>query len=300
MCESPLDARFDSNSMKPVHFLMGLAVPVIWGLGFVFAKAALDWFPPILLMACRFAITALALVWFVKVPTGIWKRLFLISLVAATIQYSLTFTGLKSLDASTAVLIIQLEVPFMVIMAAAFLGERITLAKVVGIAIAFAGVVLIAGAPGLDGFSTPLLILLAGVLCFSIGQVMIRSLGYPHAFGLIAWMAVLAAPQLFLVSWFIEGNPIPYIKEANLTVWMAVIYMGLVMTALGYGLWYKLLAHYPVPRVSPFLLLLPVVGAAGSVIFLGESMSPRTALGGAIVICGVAWIVFQERREHSA
>lgn len=284
--------------MKPAHFLMALAVPVIWGLGFVFAKAALDWFPPILLIACRFAITALALVWFVKVPSGIWKQLLLISIVSATIQYSLTFTGLKSLDASTAVLIIQLEVPFMVIIAGVFLGERITLVKVIGIVIAFVGVVLIAGSPSLDGMSTPLLILLAGVLCFAIGQVMIRKLGYPHAFGLIAWMAVLAAPQLFLVSWFIEGNPLPYIKDANITVWAALLYMGLVMTALGYGLWYKLLAHYPVPQVSPFLLLLPVVGAAGSMIFLGESMAPRTALGGAIVIAGVAWIVFQERREQ--
>lgn len=286
--------------MKPSHFMMALAVPTIWGLGFVFAKAALDWFPPILLIACRFAITACALVWFVKVPRGIWKQLFLISLISATIQYSLTFTGLKSLDAFTAVLVIQLEVPFMVILAAIFLGERITAIKIAGIVIAFFGFILIARAPALHGFSTPLFILLAGVLFFSIGQVMIRKLGYTDAFGLIAWLAVLAAPQLFLVSWIVEGNPLPYIKDANMTVWIAVIYMGLVMTALGYGMWYKLLAHYPVSRVSPFLLLMPVVGAAGGILFLGEVLSPRTALGGAIVICGVAWIVFHERREQSA
>ena len=47
---------------------MGLAVPLIWGLGVVFAKAAIGHFPPVLLMALRFTLTALVLVWFVKPP----------------------------------------------------------------------------------------------------------------------------------------------------------------------------------------------------------------------------------------
>ena len=48
--------------MRIQHILMGLAVPVLWGLGIVFAKAALEHFPPILLMAFRFAVTGLTLV----------------------------------------------------------------------------------------------------------------------------------------------------------------------------------------------------------------------------------------------
>ncbi len=54
--------------LRPQDVLMGLAVPLIWGLGVVFAKAAIEHFPPILLMALRFTLTALILVWFVEPP----------------------------------------------------------------------------------------------------------------------------------------------------------------------------------------------------------------------------------------
>ena len=111
--------------MKPVDILLAIAVAVIWGMGFVFAKAAIDHFPPILLMALRFTLTAVALVWFVRPPWRLQHRLFWIALVSAAIQYSLTFTGLKGLDASTASLIIQLEVPFGALLAWIFFQDRL-------------------------------------------------------------------------------------------------------------------------------------------------------------------------------
>ena len=54
--------------MKPTDILLAIAVPLIWGGGFLFAKAAIEHFPPILLMALRFSLTALVLVWFVPRP----------------------------------------------------------------------------------------------------------------------------------------------------------------------------------------------------------------------------------------
>ena len=128
---------------------MGLAVPLIWGLGVVFAKAAIEHFPPILLMALRFTLTALVLVWFVKPPWRIMRQLVAIAFVSAAIQYSLTFNGLRGVDASTAVLVLQVEVPFLVLLGAALLRERVDARKWLGIAIALAGVGLIAGEPRL-------------------------------------------------------------------------------------------------------------------------------------------------------
>ena len=100
--------------------LFAISVPLIWGFGLVFAKAALEHFPPILLMAFRFAVTALVMVWFVKPPWPLMREIFLIALVSAAFQYGFTFTGLKYLDASTAALVVQLEVPFMVLLSAVF------------------------------------------------------------------------------------------------------------------------------------------------------------------------------------
>ena len=88
--------------MRIQDILLALLVPLIWGFGIVFAKAALEHFPPILLMAFRFEVTALAMIWFVKPPWRLMGKIFLISLVSAALQYGFTFTGLKYLDASTA------------------------------------------------------------------------------------------------------------------------------------------------------------------------------------------------------
>ena len=276
------------------HLLMALAVPVIWGMGLVFAKAALDFFPPILLVAFRFGVTALALVWFVKPPWHLMGKIMVIALVSVVIQYSFTFTALKHLDASVTVLFIQVEVPILILLGAVFLGERPSRRKLAGIALTFVGVSLIAGDPQLKGAYQPLFLLLVGVTTWAIGQVMIRQLGAVGGFTLIAWVAMLSTPQLFVASWVLEDNHWQLIREANWVVWGTVVYLGLVMTALGYGIWYHLLGRYPVNQVAPFLLLLPVTSVIGSVVVLDETLSLPVAMGGAVVIAGVAFIVLEK------
>lgn len=137
--------------VKPVDIFLAVSVPIIWGGGFLFAKVAIEHFPPILLMAFTFTLTALILVWFVPRPARVilW-RIFWVAIVSAAIQYSLTFTGLRDLDASTAILVVQLEVPFGVIMASIFLKDHLGLRRVLGIALAFVGVAVIAGEPRLQ------------------------------------------------------------------------------------------------------------------------------------------------------
>jgi len=57
--------------LRAIDFVMGVSVALVWGMGFVFAKAAIAHFPPILLMSLRFAVTAVALVWFGDVRLGV-------------------------------------------------------------------------------------------------------------------------------------------------------------------------------------------------------------------------------------
>jgi O-acetylserine/cysteine efflux transporter len=277
--------------LRPLDVLMGLAVPLIWGMGVVFAKAAIEHFPPILLMALRFALTALVLVWFVKPPWRLMGRLVAIAFVSAAVQYSLTFNGLRGVDASTAVLVLQIEVPFLVLLGAVLLHERVGLRKWLGIAIAFAGVALIAGEPRLDQAWGSLALLAGGACTWALGQIMVRRLGEVGGLTMIAWVAVFAAPQLFVFSLIFERDHLAAIVSADWVVWSTVAYLGLVMTALGYSLWYGLIGRHPVSRVGPFLLLMPVFSVLGGMILLGEILTPLIALGGAIVIAGVAVIM---------
>ena len=180
--------------------LLAVSVPIIWGAGFLFAKEAISEFPPILLMAFRFSVTALVLVWFVRPPVGHFKSIFWIALVSAAVQYSLTFTGLQYLDASTAIIVVQLEVPFGVLLAAIILKDRMHICHIVGMTLAFVGVILIAGEPRLHSQWGSILLVVGGAFTWALGQVMVKSLGAVGCFRLIAWVAVFAAPQLFVAS----------------------------------------------------------------------------------------------------
>jgi O-acetylserine/cysteine efflux transporter len=280
-------------ALHPRDIALGIAVALVWGMGVVFAKAAIAHFPPVLLMALRFAVTAAALVWFVKPPWAQAARIFWIALVSAALQYSLTFNGLRGVDASTAVLVLQLEVPFLVLLGAVLLKEKPGLRKWLGIAFSFLGVGFIAGEPRLGGAEASLALLIGGAFAWAVGQTMVRRLVTLDGVTLIAWVAVFATPQLFAISFVLEGSPVPYIASADWIVWGTVVYLGLIMTALGYGLWYSLVRRHPVGQVAPFLLLLPVFSVIGGIVLLGESLTLHVALGGAVVIAGVAFILLE-------
>lgn len=276
--------------MKSVDMLMAVAVAIIWGLGLVVAKAAMGHFPPILLMALRFTLTAACLMWFFRPPWPLLKDIFWVGLVSATIQYSLTFTGLAGIDVSTAAILVQLEVPFGILLAWLVLRDRITPRQLAGMVLAFAGVVCIVGEPRLSGNLIHVALVIGGAFTWAVGQIMIKRLGEVGGFVLITWVAVMATPQLFIASWLLESDHLAAIRSASLEIWAAVGYLGVVMTALGYALWYRLLGLYPVSRVMPFLLLLPLISVAGGIIFLGESLTVKVIIGGLCILAGITLI----------
>lgn len=283
---------------------MGQAVLValIWGMGFVVAKGGMAHFPPILLMALRFSITALALVWFVGPVGANLRYLLLISVIGAALQYALTFSGVNGLGAGLAALVVQLEVPFLVILGALLLGEKPTARSWLGILIAFAGVGIIASQERFSGSLPALLLVMGGALTWAFGQVLVRRISGMSGLSVTAWTAILAAPQLFVLSAVFETGQIAALRSAGPGAWAAAIYLGLVMTALGYFLWNSLLLRRQVGQVAPFLLLLPVFSVIGGAVFLGEGITLSRLAGGAVVLCGVALITcaFPPRRGKPA
>jgi O-acetylserine/cysteine efflux transporter len=287
--------------MQLRHLLLALLVPLTWGFGFAFAKAGLSHFPPLLLMSMRFAIAAAVLVWFVPMPRGQWRNLTVISLVSATLQYGLTFSGLARIDATPAVLLVQSEVVMGIVMAAIILKERPTLRQILGTTQSLCGVLVIVGAPSLAGQMVGVVLVLSGCAFWALGQVLIRRLGdVLGGFQLTAWIGMIAAPQMLLASVLFEGNPLPFVQAAPFEAWLTVVYLGLVMTVIGYSAWYFVLARYPVAMVMPVLLLLPVSTILGAVTFLGERPDVWVLVGGLIVVTGVAVVIIDPKAMRSA
>jgi len=281
--------------MKTRELLLALLVPLTWALGFTVAKAALDEFPPLLLMSMRFFIAGLILVWFVPIPRHSLKDLFWISLVGSTVQYGLTFTGLSMIDASLGGIIVQLEVPFSVLLAVIIFRERPGLLRIIGMTVSFIGIALIAGKPSLSGQLEGILLTASGALVWAIGQIMYKRIS-SQIDGLtgIAWIGVIAAPQMLIGSMIFETGQVDAIMNASWVGWASVVYLGLIMTVVGYGIWFTVLARNPVSHVMPVLLVLPVFIVLFSVLLLGERPSLEVLLGGVTILAGVSLIVFSK------
>jgi O-acetylserine/cysteine efflux transporter len=284
--------------MKTRDIFIALLVPVVLGFGFVIAKPAMQYFPPYLLMGIRFTIPALILVWWFPLPKGLYFDLFKVSLIGSTLQYGLTYTGLNIIDASSAVLLVQLEVPFGIIIAFFLLKEIPTLKNIVGLIIAFIGVFILTGAPNLEGKYIGVLLTISGAFTWALGAVMAKPLSKKiGAFALMTWLCVFSGPMLLLVSLMFDGNPMQYILYANFNSWLTVIFLGFIMQPIGYAAWYYVLKKYPVNKVMPVLLILPVTGLVTSIFLLGEDPPKQVFLGGLVIISGVALILFTKSNK---
>ena len=164
--------------------------------------------------------------------------------------------------------------------------------------LAFGGVALIAGQPQMQDELLPLFLVLAGAFVWAVGNILVKTLdGSVAGFRLIAWLAVFSAPQLFVASLLLEDGQAAAIAGATALGWGVVLYLGLVMTAFGYGLWFHLLNRHPVSHVMPFLLLLPVTSMVSAVLLLGEILSAVTVTGAALVLLGVGTIMYRQARK---
>jgi len=284
--------------MKARDIIIALLVPVILGFGFVIAKPAMQYFPTYLLVGMRFTIPALILVWWFPLPKGLYFDLFKVSLIGSTLQYGLTYSGLNIIDASSAVLLVQLEVPFGIIIAFFLLKEIPTIKNIVGLIIAFIGVFILTGAPNLEGKYIGVLLTISGAFTWALGAVMAKPLSKKiGAFALMTWLCVFSGPMLLMMSLVFDGNPMQYILYANLNSWLTVIFLGFVMQPIGYAAWYYVLKKYPVNKVMPVLLILPVTGLVTSIFLLGEDPPKQVFLGGLVIISGVALILFTKKNK---
>ena len=282
--------------MRPVDVLTAVMVAAIWGFGFTLSKAALAGFPPIFLMALRFTLTAALLVWFVKPPTGYMWKVALISMVGAGIQYSVTFTGSKRPQRVGRDHHYSARGTDGRVTCGSFPQGHYRLAAGIWNGCGVCG----RGDPGRR-------YLRSGCLDFGASGSDRRGLfrrrpghdkgaekGAVGGFQLTAWVSVFAFPQLFVISFLTEDNHWQYVQNADQVVWLTVLYLAFIMTALGYSLWYRLIAKYSINVVMPFILLVPFSTVISAVLLLDEALSPYVLIGGLTTIAGVMLITFRD------
>ena len=274
--------------MNSKQILLALIVPITWGLGFTLAKIGMEQFSALLIMSIRFGIAGLVLVWFTKPPWGHMREIFVVALIGSTIQYGLTYNGLKGIDASTAAILVQLEGPILALMGTILLKEKLGLTRALGMGFAFLGVFIIAGEPRLDGHIDSVILLVAGSTVWAVAQIMISRLKGLSGITILAWVAIMATPQMLIASLIIEDGQWQAITSASLVDWSIIFYLAFIMTVVGYSVWYHLLSSVDVSKVSPFLMLLPITSIIAGIVLLDEKLTLSMIIGGLMIMTGVA------------
>ncbi len=274
--------------------LLAVLVAVCWGLNFPATAIALEHFPPLLMVALRFALVAVPTVLLVPRPQVPLRWLIGTGLGIGMLQFGFLYLGMAiGMPSGLASLVLQASAPFTVLIAAVLLRERVSRRQLLGIGLAVAGLAAIALHRGQSAALLPVLLTLCGALGWAIGNVCSRRALAPNPLHLTLWMSVVPPVPMLALSLVVEGPQRIGASLAGLGSPTAVpsvlglLYVVLVATVVGYGLWNTLLGRYPSSVVAPFSLLVPIVGVLSSWLVFGELLDPVEAGAGVLVVGGV-------------
>jgi O-acetylserine/cysteine efflux transporter len=149
----------------------------------------------------------------------------------------------------------------------------------------------------------PLVVLVLAAVSWAVGNVLTRRAGAltgPSAgLGVTVWSGLVVPLPALALSLAIEGPDAIGAALAHVP-WSAVLstaYTAYLSSLLGYGIWNTLLSRHPVARVTPFAMLVPVFGMAAAALAYGERPTVLEAVGGAVLLAGVAVAVLRARRS---
>jgi O-acetylserine/cysteine efflux transporter len=276
--------------MRPVHVSLAVAVAAIWGLNFVVIAVGLDDFPPLLLSSLRYALASLPLLILRGSPGVPWRWVIAVGVAIGIVKFSLLFIGMDvGMPAGLASLVLQAQALFTVVFAAAVLGERLVSSQVVGLAVAFGGLALVA--TGLHGEATPtgFALVIAAAAAWGIGNLAIKRAAPPDPLRFMSWMCVVPPLPLLCLSLAFEGPGEigRALSAVDLGGIGAVLYIAFAATTVGWALWARLMGLYPASTVAPFALLVPIFGIGFAALLLGEPVGAREVVATVLVLGGV-------------
>ena len=293
----------------PSAYLLLLVANVVFATSYGVTRVVLDDVPPATLGLARSLIGAVILV------TGAWRgmraerlspgdhaRIALMGVVGFALAFGLGNWGIARSTASNAALLITVEPTSLLLLSPVVLGERLTRREAVGAALALAGtvVVVVNGVPGLTQSFAPhwrgdVLLILSGV-AYAAYSLLGR--------GVLASHPVLVVTALSIVWGTLTMAPLAWLEwRAGLTPrWttgavVGSLYLGVVITALGYAVWNWCLVRLGASRVAIFVNVQPLAGALIGVWWLHEPLTAFTIVGGLAILTGLHLTVKAGGRE---
>lgn len=288
-----------------------LLVTAIWGGGFIAAKLAAGGIPPVTAATLR---TLIATIIFVPLVWGVpanrprlQRRDWLLFAGLSVLGYSLLniayFTAFKFTNVTQASLIWGAVPLVTALLAALFVGERLTRWIVAGVVATTAGVALVvlAGGASATAGANPLL----GNALIGVAMVLwvVYSLVAKVAMRRFSPLTVtslacgIGAVTLLPIAFATDFDP-EVLGRASWAAWFGVLYSGAISLVISYVLWIDGIRKMGATRVAIFTNLSPVWAVAFAAWLLGEQVLPLHLAGGALILAGV-WLAQRQSDPKS-
>ena len=276
------------------HWGLALLVVIGWGLNFVVIRFGLDELPPLWLGMLRFAALGLIAVVFIKPPKLPVKQMLAYGLTLSFGQFAFLFVAMYyGMPAGLASLVLQSQMLFTLLFARLFLNESWQPQQWLAVVVAIMGLTLLASQTADTQMTTIGFVLtIAAAMCWGVGNIVnrkIASSGNVDLISLVAWGGMIPIIPFAALSLIFEGPELIMESMAAATlnsVWV-VLYLSVVASLFGYGVWAYLMRQYPASTVAPLTLLVPIFGLLSAWVLLGEQVNAVQMLGIAILMLGL-------------
>lgn len=288
--------------MTPFRFLVLLAVCIGWGLHITVIRATVDAVPVMFYVAMRMALVALLLAPFLRWHRGKMPSILAAGVCFGSMNYVFLFNGLKYTTASLGAILIETYMPIATILSVVFLGERVGWRRIMGLVLAFGGVVIILsnGGEATGSRNLPLgaVLLICGATFEAMGAILIKKIDGVTPIQLLAWFGVVGAMiSGCLTLIFEKGQFAVFSGPEALPVLGALAFSVLIASIFGHGLYYWLLQRVDVSQVAGSTMLTTVIAVGSGVLLLGEPLTIRFMIGGLITMIGVLVIVLRTQAK---
>lgn len=284
--------------MTPFQIGLLIAICASWGLHMAVVKVTMDLISPLTYVAMRMGIIAVILSPLLRWYPGQMLRVAIAGAGFGSLNYAFMFTGIMLTNASIGSVVAESYVVIATIFGVVFLGETVGWRRILGIAAAIVGVLIIATAEGelLGSRNLPLgaFLIVLGTAAEATAALFIKTIKGVKPLALLAWFGVVGFVLTTILALVFDRDHFAWIGEGStVPVAMATLYSVVVASIFGQTSYYFLLQRVPLSIIAPSGLLITLFAVLAGVFWLGEPLTTRVVFGALLVLSGVAVVLLR-------
>lgn len=304
MFDTPVAAAVDApRRLADPRFLIPLALLalyVIWGSTYLGIRFALESYPPFLLAGTRFLCAGVALYAFLRwrgmpSPTPLqWRNATFTGLLLLGLGNGLVCFAEERVSSGIAAVTVA-SMPLFAALFTGMYGEWPTRRESAGLAIGFAGVVVLNTGSSLSGSRLGALALLVAAMCWAFGSAWSRRREMP-AGPMNTAAQMLTASVALLVFGMLHGEQMP--SHPTLRATLALAYLAVFGSIIAFSAYLYVLKHARPALATSYAYVNPPVAVLLGIVLAGEHLGPYDLLGMVIILAGLVVITLARQKRQ--